>query len=66
MPETDLQEVEVLDATLSKADNVLISLVGMKEEIINSIYNGSCLSKMQPILMEQINLPFREFADWKI
>ena len=36
----------------------------MKEEIINSIYNGSCLSKMQPILMEQINLPFREFADW--
>ena len=65
MPEIDLQEVEVMDTTISKADNVLISLVGMKEEIINSIYNGSCLSKMQPILMEQINLPFREFADWK-
>ena len=45
---------------------MLISLVGMKEEIINSISNGSCLSKMQPVLMKQINLLLREFADWKI
>ena len=66
MPEIDLQEVEVMDTTISSADNVLISLIGMKEEIISSISNGSCLSKMQPVLMKQINLPLREFADWKI
>ena len=51
MPEIDLQEVEVMDTTISSADDVLTSLIGMKEEIINSISNGSCLSKMQPVLM---------------
>ena len=65
IPEIHLQVVEVTDTTISKGDNLLISVIAMKKEIISSISNGNFLSSMQLTLMEQINLPLREFADWK-
>ena len=51
-----VQEVEVMDSTISEGDNLVIGVIAMKEEIISSISNVNFLSSMQSTLMEQIHL----------
>ena len=63
--EINLQEVEVVETTICQADNILVRVIAMKDQILDSISKGKYLSEMHSILIKQIQLPLRDFADWE-
>ena len=63
--EINLQEVEVVETTICQAENILVRVIAMKDQILDSISKGKYLSEMHSILTKQIQLPLRDFADWK-
>ena len=63
--EINLQEVEVVETTICQADNILVRVIAMKDQILDSISKGKYLSEMHSILIKQIQLPLHDFADWK-
>ena len=54
-----------MDPTMCQADNILVKVIAMKDQILDSISKGKYLSKMHSTLIKHIQLPLRDFADWK-
>ena len=54
-----------MDPTMCRADNILVKVIAMKDQILDSISKGKYLSKMHSTLIKHIQLPLRYFADWK-